>query len=277
MNYYNPQTGYGYGATKPQARNTQPLTPEQIAKLRQDNNSFDMKVDQEDLWRAACTHKEKDGTSALISNNDGTYTCTICQKTFSMKDWSFEEVDQAVTTITDILQTLKAIYVDASDGLIVNYFQMLPLLEKLRELWKRGVKNFSMYENNNVATMNPMSPGYSGFAAVNNLLTNPYAGFNNFMAQQPMPQAMYGQPMPMNNGFYNPQPNMMNMQNGMNPNVGNPMAYGVPNVNPGMNQVPQVQQQQAPVPGVVPAPQPAPDNTNQAQTGEVQQQQVFNV
>ena len=261
--------GYGYANPRPQARNTQPLTDEQIAKLQQNGDAFSMKVDPEDLWRAACTHKRKDnGMSTLVQNNDGTYTCTICHETFNLSDSTKEQIQGAVNTIIDMLQTIKTVYLDAPEDLIVQYMQQIPLLKKMPQLWDRAMKNFAMYEG----AMNPLypinNPGMSGFAAVQNMLTNPY-GFNpNMGAAAPYNygygfgyQAPVAAPAPQAPAYNFPT---------MDPNT-NPMAYGYPNVAPAAPV--------APMPGVMPgmtqAPvaAPAPQQT----TGEVQQQQVFNV
>ena len=268
--YGQQPAAYGYGVPRPQARNTQPLTPDQIAKLRQDVNAFDMKVDQEDLWRAACTHKEKNGASTLIQNNDGTYTCTICHETFQMCESSPEEINAAVKTLVDMLQTTKTIYLDIPEDLAAQYFQIIPLIQKFPKLWERAIKNFSMYEG----TMNgvsPMSPGYSGFAAIQNLLTNPYAGFNYGQPMTaPQQQPMYGYGMPVQQPMYGYGQPMAAPQM-MDPTA-NPMAYGVP----GAATMPA--QQAAPAPGVMPGvPQPGPVAAPAPQQAEVQQQQVFNV
>lgn len=269
-NYYQPPTyGYGYGAPRPQARNTQPLTPEQIQKLRQDSNAFDMKVDVEDIWRAVCTHKEKTtGASTLVQNNDGSYTCTICHETFHMCDCSEEEIQKAVDTIIDMLQTCKTIYLDASEDLIAQYMQQIALIKKFPGLWKRAIQNFSMYENT-LNGVNQIGAGYSGFNAMQSLLTNPYAAYGQPPYNQyPAPQ------MPMQPYGYAPQMGMPSAAPVVDPTA-NPMAYGVPAATPVSAPV------AAPAPGVMPAaPAPAPASAPAATApanGEVQQQQVFNV
>ena len=273
-NPYGVQQNYGftYGVPAPQARRTQPLTPEQIAKLRQNDNRFDMKVEVEDLWRAACTHKEKNGQSSLIDNGNGTYRCTICGEEFKMYDSSVEEIQNAVDSIINMLQTCKTIYLDAPEQLITEYMQIIPLLKKFPSLWKHAMDNFSKYDDI-TSGVNPISPNYaSGFATLQNLMTNPYAAYqaqpNMYGQQMPMQQYGYQQPV------YNQQP-PVGYNATVNPSV-NPMAYGMPSTVPAPT---------APAPGVMPAgaaqvptqvpaqqtEQPAPVQA------EVQQQQVFNV
>lgn len=261
---YVANQGYSYGVARPQAKNTQPLTPEQIAKLRQDSAAFDMKVEVEDIWKAACTHKEKNGQSTLIQNTDGSFTCTICHETFKMCDSKVEDIEAAVNTIIDMLQTTKTIYLDAPNDLILQYFQIIPLLKKFPTLWDRAMKNFSVYDNASTQPLSPMGPGYSGFGALQNLLINPYG-------YQPAPYAA-----PVAPGYQQPAPNPYGYQApvygapvAMDPNT-NPMAYGVPAGVPTPT---------APAPGVMPQA-PAPTQPAPAAAPvqpEVQQQQVFNV
>lgn len=59
------------------------LTPEQLEKFRNANFN-DHIFTKEELFRAGCTHKDMNGTSALMQNSDGTWTCTICHEIFRM-------------------------------------------------------------------------------------------------------------------------------------------------------------------------------------------------
>lgn len=252
-NPYGANYGYSYGVQRPQARNTQPLTPEQIAKLRQNSNAFDMKVEPEDLWRAACTHKEKNGQSALIQNADGSYTCTICHEKFEMSEKTPKEVQDATDLIINILQTIKTIYLDAPEELIKQYMQLIAILKKLPQLWDRAISNFSMYDDTTIPSINPMSPAYSGFAALNSLMAAPYAAYGNGYMAPAYPAA----PAPMAPTAYAPQPY---------PDFNNPMAYTAP-------------APVAPMPGTMPTAAPAPVAPAPVAPApaEVQQQQVFNV
>lgn len=266
--YNNPEStnqfGYGYGVARPQARNTQPLTQEQIQKLRTNPDAFDMKVTQEELWAAACTHKEKTGQSALRDNGDGTFTCSICHETFKLSDATEAQIEECVKAICDTLQTCKTVYLDAPDELIVQYFQMIPLLKKFPKLWNHAMRNFAQYDGYNPA-MNQYPIGYSGFAAINQLMTNPYMGMN-----------MYGQPVPAAPGYVAPQAPVYTQQPVYGQPVApgyNPVAFGQP-VN-----VPAPAAAPAPgvMPGMAPAAPVAPAAAPATQQTEVQQQQVFNV
>lgn len=251
--------GFGY-VERPNPKNTQPLTAEQISKLRQDANGFDWKIDQMDLWRATCTHKEKNGQPALVETSEGSgiYRCTICGATFPMCTHTVEEVQAAVNTIISMLQTAKSVYLDAPESLITNYFQVIPILEKFPMLWNRALDNYLRYENQQTATI-PVYGNYGGFQALNNILAYNPMNFNN-------PQ-MGGYPQ---QGFYNPGYPMA-----PNPGVmpqGAPMSMNMPMDNPfGYGTAPA-----APAAGMMPPQQPVAPAAPVA-TDEVVQQKTFNV
>ena len=195
-----PNYGMAYTAPRPQALNSQPLTQDIVNTLRQDGNEFNMKVDQKELWRAVCTHKDPtNGQSTLVYNNeDGTYTCSICGETFNFFEGNTTDIDTAVKVLIDMMQTCKTIYLDAPNTMTEQYYQMIPLLRRFSALWKHAINNFSKYENNG----NPLAPingNYAGFNAINQLLTNPY-GFNYnqpfYGNQQPMP-GIHGRKAPV--------------------------------------------------------------------------------
>ena len=268
--YAGPQYGVGINQI-PKARYTQPLTPEQINQLRSRGGAFKIEVTEEDLLRAACTHKENGHPTLVVegqnpdTGNDILH-CTICGETFEMVDYNRAEVEKAVKLIEDLLQTSKALYLDIPEQLATQYYQMIPLLKMFPELYERAQKNFSMYENALGYQPNNVVAGTNGFAMMNSMLSNPYAaaGGYNMYAQQPMG---YPQPMPQQQmmqqpmGYAQPQPVVMPYAQPM----GNP--YG----NPFMTGAPQQVAPQAPTAGVVP-PAPAVD-----QSAEVTQQKQFNV
>ena len=277
--YQQPQVpnGFNYATPRPMAKNTQPLTQDEIDRLRRKTDELSLVIPEEDLMKCACTHKEKNGANTLIENADGTFTCTICKETFKPFDGDLEGVKKAVELLISMLQTTKMIYLDASDEMVRQYFQIIPLLQKFPRLWEVAVNNFSKYDGYDANPVNNYGGFGSGFVAMNQLLTNPYAGF---MMQQPNPyyqQQMMYQPQPMQapqgqyvagpqfvqpqQMVYQPQPMQAPQGQYVDPN--NPMAYGVP-----------AQAPQAPAPGVMPQ---APAADPASQQGEVQQQKTFNV
>ena len=283
--YYTYQQQYGtpgqYGVgipTMAKAKYTQPLTPEQISKLRSSGDAFKIEVSQEDLWRAACTHKEN-GQPTLVSEGVNPETgneilrCTICGETFEMVDASKEEVQKAVDLICNLLQTSKTMYLDAPVQLVEQYYQMLPLLKMFPKLYERSQKNFAMYENPMGVGANPTAVGTNGFQMMGAMLSNPYSAMG-YGAPMPMgpqypqypqgyaPQPMAPQPAQPYPGYPQQYP-----QQAYNPAMygGNPMMYNSGAVAPAPAP--------APAPGVVPQAPAAPTDG----TAEVQQQKQFNV
>lgn len=263
-NQYQPQ--YGMGITQlPKAKNTQPLTPEMISKLRASGDAFKIEVSQEDLWRAACTHKEN-GQPTLVSEGVNPDTgneilrCTICGENFEMVDASQEEVQAAVDLICNLLQTSKTMYLDAPANLITQYYQMLPLLKMFPKLYDRSQKNFAMYENAMYQQPGQVAAGTNGFQMMGAMLSNPYGAAYGYGYPQPAPAYPQQPVAPQAPAMpYPPQPWAQPV-----PQYGNPLMYG------------------APTPMVAPAPAPAPAAGVMPQapaegTTEVQQQKQFNV
>lgn len=282
-NPYGYNMGYQY-VNKPQPKQTQPLTQEQITKLRSSGDEFDWRVTQEQLWRAICTHKDKNGNSSLVQDGDGLFHCTICGKAFHMFDGNEDDVAAVVNQLMDILETTKAIYLDAPEQFASAYYQFIPLIEKFPKLWGKAVRNFSQYDGaqavapTNVYQFNP-------WAALNNITggAGTFGGMPVYGQQQPMgyQQAPAGYPQQPMTG-YQQQP--MGYQQ---------MGYQAPNMpmdtNPFVNNMPNPYTMQAPAPGMIPqmpqmpiqqqacAPQGMPGEQPIPQNGEVVQQTAFNV
>lgn len=260
--------------TMPRAKFTQPLTPEIISKLRSRGDTLKMEVSEEDLWRAACTHKEN-GQPTLVVDGVNPETgneilhCTICGESFEMIDASKEEVQKAVDLICNLMQTSKTMYLDASKQLIEQYYQMLPLLKMFPKLYERSQKNFNMYENAMNMYSNPTAVGANGFQMMDAMLSNPYGGY-----YQPAPMG-YPQPQPAPVGYPQqaagyPQPMApapAPIGYPQQPVYGNPMMYNTGAV------APAPQPTVAPSAGMIPQAPTAPAEG----TAEVQQQKQFNV
>lgn len=279
-NYY---TGAAFNTVnRPVPSNSQPLTQQIVDELRADNNNFDMKVDQKDLWRAICTHKDPTtGASTLTPDGDGYYKCSICGARFHFFDGTPADVQNAVNTIVDMLQTAKTIYLDAPRNMTEKYYQYIILLMKFPALWQRAVECMKGYSTATPATVSTGGMYGSGFNALNNLLYTPYAsnipyGSNPqypMMNNQQFANPQFAQQYPMNNGYGMYQAPQQPM---MDPNY-NPMAYGAP-VAPAPGVMPQAPQPMANnTPAAPQAPQQPAAATPPAANNEIQQQKVFNV
>lgn len=262
-----PNQGYAYSVARPQPANPQVLTEDQVAALKQNASEFNMKIDQLDLYRAICAHRDpRTGAMTVTIDNDGMCTCSICGETFHIFDGNENDVKEAADKVKDIMQTAKLFYMDAPRSLTENYYQQIALLNKLPGLWKHSANNFAKYENVS-NPLNPVSGNYSGFGALNTLLTAPYNMYYGqqvapAMAQPMMPTQQMGANMAPPAGF---MPQQMAAQPMFyDPNMANPMAFGQPVMAPAQQTAAPAQQT------VAPAPAPAPQN-------EVQQQKVYNV
>jgi len=253
-------------AVQPQARMTQPLTVEQIKLLRNQTPAFTLDVSDEDMLRSRCTHKTLDGKFATVLNNDpeGTVTCSICGAKFSLMEVAKESAEEAVRIIIDLLQSIKTYYVDMPDSVAIQFFQMIPFIEKIPKLYEIALNNFNKYDGAGMGNQSPNMYGFNMLGAI----TSPMAYQMGGMPMSPgMPMGGYPMQQPMMGGYPIQPGQQMPQQMGMgNPFGGYQMPYN--NMQPGAQQM---------QPG-----QPVQQGTNPngpavADPACVVQQKVFNV
>ena len=214
---YGVQTGaqmYGQQRTIPM---TQPLSPAEIAQLRQKGPAFSLSVDPQEMLASACTHKE--GNRIVVTENaNGELYCPICGASFNT-NWTQKDVEGAAKIMEDILQTIKLQYLNIPEGVARQYFAILPLLRKAPKLYEISCNEFAKQEQGSpIYDQN----GQRGFAMFN-MLVNPMAAMYNpqmmgMPVQQPTydPNAMYTQPQPMY-GYPQPMIPQGQMPQGVNP------------------------------------------------------------
>jgi len=235
-----PMGGYAYGGFQGQPQATQKfnnvLTAEQIKRLQQNTEQFQIGLTEEEMLRAVCNHRSADGMSdALVFDKmTGVARCTICGYEFRPADSSesIENIKDAVDRVVDYIQTVKIMYYDFPASAAQEYFPIIPLLNKLPKLFEFAAKNMSKHEAYGWAYNN-----YNmGAVQMLNNLNSMFGGMGfqgGYQApQQPMmnPQTHQMQPQygqPMMNPFNMQQP----MQNPAAPSVApvfNTSAYSAP-------------------------------------------------
>lgn len=195
------------------------LTAEEIEQLQKKVSQFSIAITNEERLRGICNHRTADGTQdALVEDQiTGNMRCQICGYEFKPVDPSIgiEEIKNTVQVIEDILQTIKLLYIDLPPEAARDYFQIIPLIDKIPELFEFAAKNFSKHEFNQW-NINGRQPGTVNM--FNNLL-NLFGGGQMMQPQQPM-------------GFGNPA---MNAPAGMPTGPAmQPMGFATPGMAPGV-------------------------------------------
>lgn len=174
------------------------LTPETINSLRKDGAQFTLALSEEDIARAQCNHRNQDGTPSLNTNDDGSCKCSICGYTFNITDeYSIEQVEAACKCVTDILQTIKVMYISMNPEIGRQFFQIIAFMDKIPKLYKIAAQDYKKYEN--VYGMTPGMPqsAFNVFAALSNPMVGfgvpQYAGYGTVPGMDPATAAMYGQ------------------------------------------------------------------------------------
>lgn len=190
-NGYGMNNGYGFmgspmmmpnqAALQPQKVNPW-LSPESIDELTKKSESFSLALSNEELDRARCNHRWKDGsTSVVVDPVDGSCTCQVCGYKFNTTDkFTDEDVTNACENLKDILQTIKLIYIGMPRQAGMDFFQIIAFIDKVPKLWKIAYNDFKRYEN---VGMYPSGAPSSAFTIFNGL-TNPNFQYYGGMAQQ---------------------------------------------------------------------------------------------
>ena len=230
-----PMGGYNYQGFQGQPQATQKfnnvLTAEQIKRLQQNTEQFQIGLTEEEMLRAVCNHRSADGMSdsLVFDKMTGIARCTICGYEFRPSDAneSIENIKDAVERVIDYIQTVKIMYYDFPASAAQEYFPIIPLLNKLPKLFEFAAKNMSKHEAYGWAYNN------YNMGAVQ-MLNNLNSMFGGMGYQQPMmnPQAQYQAPQfqqqtPAMNPFNMQQPMGQPVAPSVAP-VFNPSAYTAP-------------------------------------------------
>lgn len=212
LQQFMPMNNYQYGQAVGTPKMTQPVSEEWRKKLQGQTGVFSLQFEQKDFVKASCTHKWNNKL-VLMPDNEGYMSCPICGERFHLlDDLSDQQIQELTDNWLDVLQTIKTIYLDISPEVAEKYFQFIPLLKKLPDLYKLANRNLHKYD-----PQGGMQQYGSGMNAFNTLsaLTGPSMG-------NPLYQQQYNMGMMNNQGTFNPA-----MQNGMM-NMGYQQPYGQP-------------------------------------------------
>lgn len=182
----------------PQMQNA--LTNEEIQRLRslRPTTSLNLSVDQEEVLRAMCTHKDNGREVVqLLQDGSGDAYCPICGKRWKPEQLSQEDLQSLVDQLICQMQNAKWVG-ELPANVVREFFAMMPLIEKFPELYKYSMKNFNKYANQNnmfnAADANIYAM-YNGLFSGAGAYANPYQqAMNGYYQQQPMGMGYYQQP-----------------------------------------------------------------------------------
>lgn len=187
------QSQYGQQKIKPKFRN--PLTAEERAALTKTRDAFNLKVTDEEMGVAVCTHKI-DGTSQYDVDplGDGRVICRTC-KTIMDPDAvvNEERVQAAVDEVLNYLQCAKLIDSGLNAEIIRNYFPMIAYIKKLPQLIRILFAEYKKiyFSQDPTLVRQPGNNIWSMYDAISNPNVPVGGGYNyDYMAQQQ--QTMFG-------------------------------------------------------------------------------------
>lgn len=226
---YMPMGGYQYQGYQNVPKIMNVLSDDEIKELQQQRSQFSLGLTARESLQAACNHRAPGGASdSLVYDPEtGIARCTICGYEFRPiePDSSYETIKDAADRIVDILQTIKLMYQDLPPQAAREYFQIIPLIGKIPQLFEFATKDFNKHEFN-MWSYNGANMG--GINMLNNLGAMLGAAPMGMPMGQPQMQQPYQAPMgmPMGQPMQQPYPQM---------GVGAPMPMAQPQQMPGAN------------------------------------------
>ncbi|MCM1142276.1 MAG: hypothetical protein NC453_27210 [Muribaculum sp.] len=235
-NANNVYGGYVYNPTgQMQTKQSSTLTQDEYTRLMKKDNGFSLALTETDVLRGVCNHRTMDGMQdTLAQEPDGSVRCQVCGYSFRPMDAATtqEDVKEACALVIDILQTIKLLYIDMPVNTQREFFQIIPLIEKVPQLFELAVKNFSKHENygawnyrgQNMSAMNLFSMLSGALNAGAPMMGQPMMGGMGMGMPMGQPMGM-GAPM-MGNPAFQMDPNAA-MSNGFGfVGQGAPMGAG---------------------------------------------------
>ena len=205
MNNYYGNNGFGVSTMGAQERPVmnQPLTKEEIQKLRYGNKAWSLSVSEEDCLRQMCSHKDPDqGTFSLVDNHDGTCTCSICGERFSMvNDLSDDEVGDVFADANDIFQTAKTNYGAVPTQVGRGFYKLGAFMKKMPEFYHMSQEYRKKWNGLDAVERNRATSDWQRYG----MLMNPYAAMQPAGGYGAMAQPQMGMPMAGNYGMVQPQ------------------------------------------------------------------------
>lgn len=206
------------------------LSSDKYQLLQKGLSQFKLSVTEEELAKGQCNHYNLNGTSALIPDQDGSggCTCAICGTHFNSHEFSQDEVQNATQNVLDILNTIKVMYLSIDPNAALEYFQIIPFIEKIPQLYNIAANDFKKYEGVNTMVPNQNQNPFNIFSMMT-MGYNP-AMMGGMYPQQPMYGNQPQQPMYPQQGA--PMMGYPQQQPGFNPMYGAPMQQPMPGYQP---------------------------------------------
>jgi hypothetical protein len=183
VQYINPQ----------QIQYSQGLTPQEIAEIKKNGNGQTMQITKEQMIKARCTHREGNQTRLVPTNNPDApneVRCTLCGDVFNLlQGVTPQDVANHVADTHDLLSTIKVMYLDLPPKLINEIFQIMPVMDNMKDLYSIAADRASMYYDSQHT-----------WAGYNNTIPNGMNMYNAILAGQAQPMyPPYQQQMPYAN------------------------------------------------------------------------------
>lgn len=181
--YGQPVGGYPVAGQAPVAiqkvKITDPLTPEERAKLRDKNKgaAFTLTLSEDEELVAKCPHRMEDGSQALrpVDPANHIYRCALCGEVVDLTPVSSAELNKALDVIKNVLNQIKAYGLTLDESIYKEFMLIGPMMYKLPQLYAIANRNFAEVFRGIHPVQAPQNPRGSGFDVFNSIMDNTYS------------------------------------------------------------------------------------------------------
>ena len=174
------------------------LTADEIKQLQAQRSQFSLGLTEKEALQSACNHRAVDGMADSLSFDQATgkAVCQICGYEFRPiePDVSYETIKDASDRIVDILQTIKIMYTDIPGNAAREYFQIIPLIAKVPQLFEFAAKSYNKHEFDRMSYQNRNMGGIAMLQNLNSMFGAPQMQAPQYNPYVAAPQQPVGYP-----------------------------------------------------------------------------------
>ena len=159
--YFGAPQGMGTGTqfnngNIPKVKVENNLTAEEIQRLTKQQAEFTLALSEESILRGRCNHFWTDGSDATEVIGDNKLHCKICNAEFYAltPDTDPASIKEQVDATLSILQSIKYMYITMPKPVAAQFWTIIPLLEKVPDLFKLAATEFTRIIGANTRSYN---------------------------------------------------------------------------------------------------------------------------
>lgn len=119
------------------------LSRDEMEYLQKCGIDSSIKISKYERIKAKCVHRDENGETLKENKKEGTVTCSICNSSFEMKNYSDEEIEKIIKDVIGLCERIKIMYLTIPTEHVNFLAKLIPNIEKLKNLYKIAENNYN--------------------------------------------------------------------------------------------------------------------------------------